>query len=44
MSYFDDRSSEEIASRLELAAGNIRVIRHRALAKMQSCMEHKGAS
>ena len=44
MSYFDDRSSEEIASRLELAAGNVRVIRHRALAKLQTCMERKEAS
>ena len=44
MSFFEDRSSEEIASRLELAAGNVRVIRHRALAKMQTCMERKEAS
>jgi RNA polymerase sigma-70 factor (ECF subfamily) len=34
MSFFDDRSADDIAARLGLTAGNVRVIRHRALAKL----------
>jgi RNA polymerase sigma-70 factor (ECF subfamily) len=34
MSFFEDRSADEIASRLGVSAGNVRVIRHRALAKL----------
>lgn len=34
MSFFEDRSADEIAGRLGLTAGNVRVIRHRALAKL----------
>jgi RNA polymerase sigma-70 factor, ECF subfamily len=44
MSFMEDRGSDEIASRLELGAGNVRVIRHRALAKLAACMERKDAS
>lgn len=34
MSFFEDRSTDDIAARLNLTAGNVRVIRHRALAKL----------
>lgn len=38
MSFMEDRAAEEIAGRLELSAGNVRVIRCRALAKVAACM------
>jgi RNA polymerase sigma-70 factor, ECF subfamily len=38
MSFMEDRAAEEIAGRLELSAGNVRVIRYRALAKVATCM------
>jgi RNA polymerase sigma-70 factor, ECF subfamily len=38
MSFLDDRPTDEIAARLGLSAGNVRVIRCRALAKVASCM------
>lgn len=38
LSFMEDRAAEEIAGRLELSAGNVRVIRCRALAKVSTCM------
>jgi RNA polymerase sigma-70 factor (ECF subfamily) len=38
LSFFADKSAEEAARELALAPGNVRVIRHRALAKMRACM------
>lgn len=38
MTFMEDRDSEDIAQRLELSAGNVRVIRCRALAKVATCM------
>ncbi len=37
--FFADRSSDEVAKELGLAAGNVRVIRHRALARLRGCMD-----
>ena len=37
--FFADKSSDEVAKELGLAAGNVRVIRHRALARLRACME-----
>lgn len=34
MSFFEDRTTDDIAARLGLTATNVRVIRHRALAKL----------
>lgn len=34
MSFFEDRSTDDIGIRLGLTTGNVRVIRHRALAKL----------
>jgi RNA polymerase sigma-70 factor, ECF subfamily len=33
-----DRDADEIAQAFELSTGNVRVIRHRALAKLQACV------
>jgi len=38
MSFMEDRAAEEIGGRLQLSAGNVRVIRCRALAKIATCM------
>ena len=39
LAYYADRSAEEIGRELGLAPGNVRVIRHRALAALHACME-----
>ena len=44
MSFMEDRTADEIAQRLGLSAGNVRVIRCRALAKLASCMGEENAS
>ena len=36
--FIEDRSADEIGKALSLTAGNVRVIRHRALLQLQSCM------
>ena len=36
--FFADRSGDEVAKELGLSAGNVRVIRHRALGKLRECM------
>ncbi len=38
MSFTEDRSAEEIGARLGLTAGNVRVVRHRALARLAECL------
>jgi len=42
LSFFADRSADEIACELDMSAGNVRVLRHRALEQLRTCME--GAS
>lgn len=37
--FVEDRAAEEIGQALQLSPGNVRVIRHRALARLQSCVE-----
>ena len=37
--FFADRSSDEVAKAMGLSAGNVRVIRHRALARLRECMD-----
>jgi len=39
LTFGDDRATEEIASELGTTPGNVRVIRHRALAALQRCVE-----
>jgi len=38
LAFFADKSGDEVAKELGLSAGNVRVIRHRALARLRSCM------
>jgi RNA polymerase sigma-70 factor (ECF subfamily) len=40
--FFAEQSADEVASALALTAGNVRVIRHRALARLRGCMEGEG--
>jgi len=44
MTYMEDREPEEIASRLGVSAGNVRVIRCRALAKLKTCLDGEHTS
>jgi RNA polymerase sigma-70 factor (ECF subfamily) len=37
--FLEDRDADEIGTALALTAGNVRVIRHRALQRLQSCVE-----
>ena len=37
--FFDDSSNVEIAGQLGLGEGNVRVIRHRAIEQLRSCLE-----
>lgn len=39
MAFVAERSAEESARELGLSAGNVRVIRHRALGRLRQCME-----
>ena len=39
LTFFADKPSEEVASEMGLSAGNVRVIRHRALARLRACMD-----
>ena len=39
LSFYAERSSDEIGTELGLSPANVRVVRHRALARLQTCME-----
>lgn len=41
-SFHDGRSAEEIAKVFETTAGNVRVLRHRALAALRRCLDRAG--
>jgi RNA polymerase sigma-70 factor (ECF subfamily) len=38
-SFVEERDADEIGNAMQLTAGNVRVIRHRALARLQTCIE-----
>jgi RNA polymerase sigma-70 factor (ECF subfamily) len=42
MTYQEDLCAEEIAASLDLEPGNVRVIRHRALRRLQDCLGQEG--
>lgn len=42
MSFYEERSSDEVANMLGLSPGNVRVIRHRGIAKLRTCLEPGG--
>jgi RNA polymerase sigma-70 factor (ECF subfamily) len=44
MSFWEDRLAEDIGARLGVSAGNVRVIRHRALVKLVGCMNPESAA
>lgn len=39
MSFYEDRPSDDVAGMLGLSPGNVRVIRHRGIAKLRTCIE-----
>ncbi len=39
--FVEGNSAAEIATRLEMTEGNVRVVRHRALEALRECMSHK---
>jgi RNA polymerase sigma-70 factor (ECF subfamily) len=38
-SFYAERSADEIGTELGLTPGNVRVVRHRAIASLRACME-----
>jgi RNA polymerase sigma-70 factor (ECF subfamily) len=38
LSFFDDKQADEVGAELAISGGNVRVIRHRALAKLRTCL------
>jgi RNA polymerase sigma-70 factor (ECF subfamily) len=41
-SFCEDRSAQEIGTALSLSEANVRVIRHRALARLRACLDGEG--
>jgi RNA polymerase sigma-70 factor (ECF subfamily) len=39
LSFYCDKSAQEIATLLDTSAGNVRVMRHRAMAQLRHCLE-----
>jgi RNA polymerase sigma-70 factor, ECF subfamily len=44
LSFGREKQAEEIARALETTAGNVRVVRHRAIAQLRRCLETGGAT
>ena len=42
LTFHDEHSTEAIAAELELTPGNVRVLRHRALRALRSCLDEHG--
>ena len=39
LSFYEERTAADVASMLGTTAGNVRVIRHRGLARLRSCVD-----
>ena len=39
LSFFADKSADDVGTELSLSAGNVRVIRHRALTRLRGCLD-----
>jgi RNA polymerase sigma-70 factor, ECF subfamily len=44
MTFQDEESSDEIATKLGTSTANVRVLRHRAVAQVRACLDAKGAA
>jgi RNA polymerase sigma-70 factor (ECF subfamily) len=44
MTFYDGRSAAEVAGEFGLSEGNVRVIRHRSLARLRSCLTAEEAT
>lgn len=44
LSFQEERSADEIAAKLGTSAANVRVMRHRAVAALRTCIDSKGAA
>ena len=38
LTFFADKPADEVGTELAISAGNVRVIRHRALARLRGCL------
>jgi RNA polymerase sigma-70 factor (ECF subfamily) len=38
MTFYEDKQADEVAALLALTAGNVRIIRHRALNRLRDCV------
>ena len=43
MTFYDDRTADEIAAAIGLTIANVRVIRHRALVQLRACVDANGS-
>jgi RNA polymerase sigma-70 factor (ECF subfamily) len=42
MSFYEEQAADDVAAALGLSAGNVRVIRHRGIARLRGCVEGAG--
>jgi RNA polymerase sigma-70 factor, ECF subfamily len=39
MTFYDDRPADAVGEQLRVSAANVRVIRHRGIARLKACMQ-----
>lgn len=44
LSFHRDKTADEIGAVLEMTPGNVRVVRHRAMAQLRTCLDARGAA
>ena len=44
MTFYEDKQADEVAGALRLTAGNVRVIRHRAIGRLRDCVTGREAT